>query len=110
MGCITHYPVDCRFVSKFSAEVYQRIHVSLILNNFIQVINTLQFYAAFQLLLGLEFMLSIGTGRKMIVSMAIPDQSGSDRASDMVVDSDVKDLYSGFQEFEPSSERAPTQE
>lgn len=82
------------FASKFWPRVYQTVHIALIVNNFIQLINTLQFYAAFQLLRGLEFMLSIGTRRKVIQSYAITENSASDCVSDMVVDTGAKDLYS----------------
>lgn len=80
------------FVTKFLAAVYNTVHIALIINNFIQLINTLQFFAAFQLLREVEFVLSVGTGRRNINSEPSL-QSSKDYASDMQVDSSMAELY-----------------
>jgi hypothetical protein len=70
------------FVEKFSPSVYNTTHIALILNNLNQLINTLQFYAAFQLLISVDFLMKLGSERKVIYSVAIDDESRSDPASD----------------------------
>lgn len=90
------------FISKFSPAVYRTVHLSLIIKNLIQLVHTMQFYAAVQLLRGLEIMLSIGTGRKQVNSIIVNDNSGSVCASDMIIDTDVRELYSVVQK-EPSN-------
>lgn len=64
-------------VEKFVPAVYQTVHIALILNNFNQLINTMQFYAAFKILRGVEILMAIGTGRKVISSQAFQEQSES---------------------------------
>lgn len=80
------------FVSKFLPAVYNTVHIALIINNFIQLINTLQFYAALQLLREVEFVLAVGTGRRVIESEP-SFQNSKDYASDIEVDSSMKYLY-----------------
>jgi hypothetical protein len=70
------------FVEKFCPSVYNTTHIALILNNLNQLINTLQFYTAFQLLKAVEFLMKLGSGRKTINSFAIDEESRSDPASD----------------------------
>jgi hypothetical protein len=47
------------FVGKLSPAVYNTTHIALILNNLTQLINTMQFYAAFQLMRALEFLMKL---------------------------------------------------
>jgi hypothetical protein len=70
------------FVENFVPGVYRTTHIALILNNVNQLINTLQFYAAFQLLIAVDFLMKLGSGKKKINSIVIEDGSGSDPASD----------------------------
>jgi hypothetical protein len=70
------------FVEKFCPSVYNTTHIALILNNLNQLINTLQFYAAFQLLIAVDFLMKLGSQRKVIYSVAIDVESRSDPASD----------------------------
>jgi hypothetical protein len=70
------------FVENFVPGVYRTTHIALILNNLNQLINTLQFYAAFQLLIAVDFLMKLGSGKKKINSFVIEDGSGSDPASD----------------------------
>jgi hypothetical protein len=69
-------------VEKFEPAVYKTTHIALILNNLNQLLNTLQFYAAFQLLIAVDFLMKLGSQRKVINSVAIEDESRSDPASD----------------------------
>jgi hypothetical protein len=69
-------------LEKFEPAVYKTTHIALILNNFNQIINTLQFYAAFQLLIAVDFLMKLGSRRKVINSFVIDDESRSDPASD----------------------------
>jgi hypothetical protein len=69
------------FVEKFCPAVYNTTHIALILNSLNQLVNTLQFYAAFQLLIAVDFLMKLGSGRKRIDTR--PDvESRSDPASD----------------------------
>lgn len=86
------------FLSKFSPLVYGTVHIALIISNFIQLINTVLFYVAFQLLQGLELLLSIGAGHQKVNSVVITESSGKEGLSDMKVESSMKDLYSMEQE------------
>jgi hypothetical protein len=70
------------FMEKFCPSVYNTTHIALILNNLNQLINTLQFYAAFQLLIAIEYLMKLGSKRKVINSLAIEGESKSDKASD----------------------------
>jgi hypothetical protein len=70
------------FVENFVPAVYKTIHIALILNNINQVLNTLQFYSAFQLIRAVEFLMMLASGRKRINSYAVYDESRSDPASD----------------------------
>jgi hypothetical protein len=54
----------------------------LILNNLNQLINTLQFYAAFQLLIAVDFLMKLGSGKKKINSFVIENVSVSGPAGD----------------------------
>lgn len=56
------------FVEKFTPAVYNTVHIALVMNNLNQLINTLQFIAAFNVLWGIEILLAIGLGRKKINS------------------------------------------
>jgi hypothetical protein len=69
-------------VEKFEPAVYKTTHIALILNNLNQLLNTLQFHAAFQLLIAVDFLMKLGSQRKVINSVAINDESRSDPASD----------------------------
>jgi hypothetical protein len=69
-------------IEKFEPAVYKTTHIALIFNNFNQLINTLQFYAAFQLLIAVDFLMKLGSGKKVINSIAIDDGSRSDPTSD----------------------------
>jgi hypothetical protein len=70
------------FIEKFVPGVYRTTHIALILNSLNQLINTLQFYAAFQLLIAVDFLMKLGSGKKAINSFAVNDESRSDPASD----------------------------
>jgi hypothetical protein len=72
------------FVEKFLPAVYNTKHIALILNNFNQLINTLQFYAAFQLLIAVDFLMKLGSERKKIRTNDRREdiESRSDPASD----------------------------
>jgi hypothetical protein len=72
------------FVEKFCPSVYNTTHIALILNNFNQLINTLQFYAAFQLLIAVDFLMKLGSERKKIRTIGRDEdiESRSDPASD----------------------------
>jgi hypothetical protein len=69
------------FIEKFVPGVYRTTHIALILNNCNQLINTLQFYAAFQMLRAVDFLMKLGSGRKAINSFPVDDESRSDPAS-----------------------------
>jgi hypothetical protein len=71
-------------VEKFEPAVYKTTHIALIMNNFNQLINTLQFYAAFQLLIAVDFLMKLGSRRKRIRTFARSEDvaSRSDPASD----------------------------
>jgi hypothetical protein len=69
------------FTGKLAPAVYRTTHIALILNNLTQLINTIQFYAAFQLLRVAEFLMKLASGRKRINSYAI-EESKSDPAPD----------------------------
>jgi hypothetical protein len=58
------------FIEKLSPAVYNTTHIALILNSVARLVNTLQFYAAFQLLRAVEFLMKLGSGRKKIHSFA----------------------------------------
>jgi hypothetical protein len=71
------------FLENVVPAVYKTPHIALILNNINQLLNTLQFYSAFQLLRAIEFLMKIATGRKLIQSHAyIEGASSFDPASD----------------------------
>jgi hypothetical protein len=70
------------FVEKICPAVYNTTHIATILNNVNQLINTLQFYAAFQLLIAVEFLMKLGSGRKEIHSYDIDKESSNDPAPD----------------------------
>jgi hypothetical protein len=70
------------FVEKLSPAVHNTTHIALILNGVNQLVNTLQFYAAFQLLRAVEFLMKLGSGRKKIYTFADDVESRSDPASD----------------------------
>jgi hypothetical protein len=70
------------FVEKVCPSVYNTTHIALILNKVNQLINTLQFFAAFQLLIAVEFLMKLGSGRKMLNSFPVDVESRSDPASD----------------------------
>jgi hypothetical protein len=81
-------------VEKFVPAVYKTTHIALILNNLNQLINTLQFYAAFQLLIAVDFLMKLGSQRKVINSVAIDDESRSDPASDAHASSpSMRDMF-----------------
>jgi hypothetical protein len=69
-------------VENFEPAIYKTTHLALILNNVNQLLNTLQFYAAFQLLIAVDFLMKLGSRRKVINSFVIDDESRSDPASD----------------------------
>jgi hypothetical protein len=81
------------FVEKFTPSVYRTTHIALILNNLNQLINTMQFYAAFQFLRAVEFLMKLGSGRKQINSFVIDDASRSDVASDADPSPSMKDMF-----------------
>jgi hypothetical protein len=70
------------FIEKFSPAVYRTTHLALILNSLNQLINTLQFYAAYQLLIAIEFLMKLGSQRKVVNSFAVDVESRADPASD----------------------------
>jgi hypothetical protein len=70
------------FVQKFVPAVHSTTHIATIINNFTQLVNTLQFYAAFQLLIAVEFLMKLGSGRKEIYTSPVDVESRSDPASD----------------------------
>ncbi|KAL3895396.1 MAG: hypothetical protein SGCHY_004724, partial [Lobulomycetales sp.] len=66
------------FVQRLTPTVYNDIHASAIINNVVQLLNTVQFWIAYELIRALEFLLRIGTGRKRIISHAPDDWDASD--------------------------------
>jgi hypothetical protein len=92
------------FVEKLSPAVYNTTHIALILNSVTQLVNTLQFYAAFQLLRAVEFLMKLGSGREKIYSFADDVESRIDPASDANASSpSARELFSlDFSNFESS--------
>jgi hypothetical protein len=84
------------FVENFVPAVYKTTHIALILNNINQILNTLQFYSAFQLLRAIEFIMKLATGRKKLQSRAyIEGPSSSDAASDAIFSTpSMRELFS----------------
>ena len=88
------------FIEKFVPAVYNTVHIALVLNNFNQLINTMQFIVAFKLLRGVEILLAIGTGRKKIKSERVPEESESIPANMLMRPSEM----GSEMEIEPLSE------
>jgi hypothetical protein len=92
------------FVEKFCPAVYSTTHIALILNSLNQLVNTLQFYAAFQLLIAVDFLMKLASGRKRIDTR--PDvESRSDPASDARCSgSEMQELFRMDHPISPMSE------
>jgi hypothetical protein len=92
------------FVENFAPSVYKTTHIASILNSLNQLINTLQFYAAFQLLIAVEFLMKLGSGRKEIDTRA-DVESRSDPASDARCSgSEMQELFRMDHPISPMSE------
>jgi hypothetical protein len=98
------------FLEKFCPSVYNTTHIALILNGLNQLINTLQFFAAFQLLIAVEFLMKLGSGRKAINSFAVDVESWSDPASDAHASTpSMKELFRVEDSISPISEPSRVQ-
>ena len=62
-------------VEQFVPQVYGTVHIALILNNVNQIINTLQFIAAFEVLGAVELLMKLTTNR---LEQHKPDQTSGD--------------------------------
>ena len=81
------------FVGKFMPQIYLTTHISLIVNNTTQLINTLQFYAAFRLMEAIEFLAKIGTGRVKIGSAGFDEAGSSAHPSDARPSPSQEDMF-----------------
>ncbi|KAL3898141.1 MAG: hypothetical protein SGCHY_002939 [Lobulomycetales sp.] len=88
------------FVQKFTTAVYTDVHASAIMNNATQLLNTVQFWVAYELIRSLEFILKLGTGRKKIISYAAPDYDASDSPSSIKEEERYCDSPSSIKEEE----------
>jgi hypothetical protein len=94
------------FMEKFIPAVYNTTHIAVILNSLNQLINTLQFYAAFQLLIAVDFLMKLGSRRKVVNSFAVDVESRADPASD--ARASTPSMQRMFQLENPSSESQPS--
>ena len=70
------------FMGKFLPDIYRTTHIALIVNNTSQLINTLQFYAAFRLMQAIEFLIKLGTGKVRVGSAGYNEDGSSAPPSD----------------------------
>ncbi|KAL3895993.1 MAG: hypothetical protein SGCHY_004361 [Lobulomycetales sp.] len=82
------------FVQKLDPKVYSSIHASAIMNNIVQLLNTCQFWIAYELIRALEFLLRLATGRKRIITYADDELSELDHPSSAKWSEGMDDLFS----------------
>ena len=81
-------------VEKFTPAVYQTVHIASIMNSLNQLINTLQFFFAFEFIRSVEFLVKLGSGRKRINSFQAISSNPSNPNEEM---------SSGFDNFDSES-------
>ncbi|KAL3895213.1 MAG: hypothetical protein SGCHY_004834, partial [Lobulomycetales sp.] len=70
------------FLQKLDPTVYSSIHASAIMNNLVQLLNTCQFWIAYELIRALEFLLRLATGRKIVDELSESDHPSSAKWSE----------------------------